>query len=212
MRAFKRTSMRGFTLVELMIVVAIIGVLAALAIYGVTRYLASAKTSEAKNTIGAISRGAQAAYEREQNAAELLSEGASGAVFTHDLCGGSTFSTGNGIPLGRKDQPNSTTFTAPAAGVNTPNIGWLCLRFSISDPVYYRYGYRASTLGSTFSVAGPATPTGLSSVATGSFLAFAEGDLNANSVNSAFGIQGAVNVTTSTIRVDTQTQIVNELE
>ena len=44
--------------------VPMIGIMATLGIYGVRKYLASAKTSEAKNTIGAISRAAVAGYER----------------------------------------------------------------------------------------------------------------------------------------------------
>ena len=54
---------RGFTLVELMIVVVIIGILASLAIYGVNKYIASSKSAEARLGIGAISKGSVAAFE-----------------------------------------------------------------------------------------------------------------------------------------------------
>jgi prepilin-type N-terminal cleavage/methylation domain-containing protein len=59
-----RSSQRGFTLIELMVVVVIAGVLATLATYGVRKYIFAAKTSEAIEMIGAI-KSAQEAYKDE---------------------------------------------------------------------------------------------------------------------------------------------------
>ena len=52
---------KGFTLVELMIVVAIIGILAAIAIPNFLQFRLKAKTSEAKSNLGAI-RSTEVAY------------------------------------------------------------------------------------------------------------------------------------------------------
>jgi type IV pilus assembly protein PilA len=57
---------KGFTLIELMIVVAIIGILAAIAIPNFLKFQAKSKQSEAKSNLGAIFTG-QTAYFGEYN-------------------------------------------------------------------------------------------------------------------------------------------------
>jgi len=60
----KLRNRKGFTLVELMIVVAIIGILAAIAIPNFLNFRLKAKTSEAKSNLGAI-RTTEVAYYAE---------------------------------------------------------------------------------------------------------------------------------------------------
>jgi type IV pilus assembly protein PilA len=61
MRKFLGKSQKGFTLIELMIVVAIIGILAAIAIPNFIRFQLKAKTSEGKVNVAAI-RTSEEAY------------------------------------------------------------------------------------------------------------------------------------------------------
>ena len=106
----KKFSKKGFTLIELMIVVAIIGILAAIAIPNFMRFQAKSKQSEAKGNLKGIAT-AQKAYFAERNSyASLMKR----LGFQPEGNNRYDYRLGSGNP------------TLPAAGAATDTEAWLC--------------------------------------------------------------------------------------
>jgi len=139
MMALLRKNRKGFTLIELMIVVAIIGILAAVAVPAFIKYIKDSKTAESKENLAAISNGALAYYQAEHD-----EDGSGMKVFTRSYpAKGDNSQVPTTVPtMGTKVSPAETAIAAALIG--TP---WTDLKFSIGKPFYYQYNY--DTTGGT---------------------------------------------------------------
>src|ERR1039458_4046247 len=142
MNRWVRRAKQGFTLIELMIVVAIIGILAVLAIYGVRKYMANAKTAEARNSLGQIGKDQSAEFEKESMPGATLAAGATAGI-SRSLCQSSSANVPPAAAsiAGKKYQSSQVVGADWSKDETVQGVGFSCLKFSMDAPQYFMYGF-----------------------------------------------------------------------
>jgi len=155
-------------------------VLAALAIYGVRKYLTNAKSAEARMGVGRLAKDAQLAFEREDVTKGIIGLGATAAI-AHKLCSNAAAVPALATLIANQKYQSSPSdwVTAPV----TPGIaaGWTCLKFTMSDPQYFQYEYILDVGDQTGVL--PGAPND-------KFTAHAHGDLDGDTLLSDLSMEG----------------------
>jgi type IV pilus assembly protein PilA len=162
-----RKEFRGFTLIELMIIVSILGVLASVAIPAYLTYIKRSKTSEVSLNIKNVFMGAVSYFDGEHSGTQT------GVTYTHFL-------------------PETISFTPadPAAGSKfsiishavdfADSTGWTALGFAPNENFYYQYEWANADCAGAQCQEGDQVTAG------------AQGNLDSDSIFSYFSRVGTV--------------------
>ena len=124
---------RGFTLIELMIVVAIIGILAAVAIPAFMEYMKKSKSSEASLNLNKIGKNLKTEF--QTSSSFVVPNGAMLPDATGTCCNKGTA----GMP---KDK-------CPPVVTWATDSGWSDIEFQVGEPSQYNYQYVGGALAAT---------------------------------------------------------------
>ena len=166
----RRILKRGFTLIELMIVVAIIGILAAIAIPNFIKFQAKSKQSEAKNNLKAMFTAERSQYQEYDS--YLTNVGVLG--FAPERGNRYWYSLGGGGTNQNRALATATIIPATDSGMSVDLFKYPT---ALANPVASPIGAFISQAGNEGTVVGT-TPNVYGACPACNFLAFAAGDID----------------------------------